>query len=94
MTQNNLQKKLIDALITTHQDPSNAFKKALKRNDDVKILLNHDKKRELGSTKKGNLELEEDTKKENIHKSKIKSFSDLIIFLWLFFFTGVFATFE
>ena len=37
-----------------------AFKKALKRNDDVKILLNHDKKRELGSTKKGNLELEED----------------------------------
>ncbi len=30
MTQNNLQKKLIDALITTHQDPSNAFKKALK----------------------------------------------------------------
>ena len=37
-----------------------AFKKALKRNDDVKILLNHDPKRELGSTKQGNLELEED----------------------------------
>lgn len=37
-----------------------AFKKALKRNDDVKILLNHDPKRELGSMKKGNLELEED----------------------------------
>ena len=37
-----------------------AFKKALKRNDDVKILLNHNPKRELGSTKKGNLELEED----------------------------------
>lgn len=37
-----------------------AFKKALKRNDDVKILLNHDPSRELGSTKKGNLELEED----------------------------------
>lgn len=37
-----------------------AFKKALKRNDDVKILLNHDWNRELGSTKKGNLELEED----------------------------------
>ena len=37
-----------------------AFKKALKRNDDVKILLNHDPKRELGSTKKGNLQLEED----------------------------------
>ena len=38
-----------------------AFKKALKRNDDVKILLNHDPSRELGSTKQGNLELEEDT---------------------------------
>ena len=37
-----------------------AFKKALKRNDDVHILLNHDWKRDLGSTKKGNLELEED----------------------------------
>lgn len=37
-----------------------AFKKALKRNDNVKILLNHDPSRELGSTKQGNLELEED----------------------------------
>jgi len=37
-----------------------AFKKALKRNDDVKILLNHNPKRVLGSTKEGNLELEED----------------------------------
>lgn len=37
-----------------------AFKKALKRNDDVHILLNHDWKRDLGSTKAGNLELEED----------------------------------
>ena len=37
-----------------------AFKKALKRNDDIKILLNHDPNRELGSTKQGNLELEED----------------------------------
>ena len=37
-----------------------AFKRALKRNDDVKILLNHDPSRELGSTKQGNLELEED----------------------------------
>lgn len=37
-----------------------AFKKALKRNDDVKILLNHDPSRELGSMKQGNLELEED----------------------------------
>lgn len=37
-----------------------AFGKALKRNDDVHILLNHDWNRDLGSTKKGNLELEED----------------------------------
>ena len=37
-----------------------AFKKALKRNDDVKILLNHDWNRNLGSTRQGNLELEED----------------------------------
>ena len=37
-----------------------AFKKALKRNDDVHILLNHDWNRDLGSTKKGNLELTED----------------------------------
>jgi HK97 family phage prohead protease len=37
-----------------------AFKRALKRNDDVHILLNHDWNRDLGSTKQGNLELEED----------------------------------
>lgn len=37
-----------------------AFKKALKRNNDVHILLNHDWNRDLGSTKQGNLELEED----------------------------------
>lgn len=37
-----------------------AFSKALKRNDDVHLLLNHDWKRDLGSTKKGNLELKED----------------------------------
>lgn len=37
-----------------------AFKKALKRNKDVKILLNHDWNRVLGSTAQGNLELEED----------------------------------
>lgn len=30
MTQNNLQKKLIDALITTHQEPTKAFKKAIR----------------------------------------------------------------
>lgn len=37
-----------------------AFKRALNRNDDVHILLNHDWSRDLGSTKQGNLELEED----------------------------------
>lgn len=37
-----------------------AFKKALKRNDDVHLLLNHDWNKDLGSTKKGNLELTED----------------------------------
>lgn len=37
-----------------------AFKKAIKRNNDIHILLNHDWNRDLGSTKKGNLELEED----------------------------------
>ena len=37
-----------------------AFDKSLKRNADVQILLNHDKSRNLGSIKKGNLELRED----------------------------------
>nr|DAH96704.1 MAG TPA: prohead serine protease [Caudoviricetes sp.] len=37
-----------------------AFARALKRNDDVHVLLNHDWQRDLGSTKKGNLELAED----------------------------------
>lgn len=37
-----------------------AFAKALKRNDDVRILLNHDWSRDLGGTKDGNLELTED----------------------------------
>lgn len=37
-----------------------AFKKALSRNDNVRILLNHDPARDLGGTKDGNLELEED----------------------------------
>lgn len=38
-----------------------AFGNALKRNDDIHILLNHDWDRDLGSTKQGNLNLEEDT---------------------------------
>lgn len=37
-----------------------AFTKALQRNNDVKILLNHDPERELGSQQQGNLELHED----------------------------------
>jgi hypothetical protein len=37
-----------------------AFKRALGRNDNVRILLNHDPERDLGGTKDGNLELEED----------------------------------
>lgn len=38
-----------------------AFTKALERNDDVKLLLDHDYNRELGSMKRGNLELIEDS---------------------------------
>ena len=38
-----------------------AFSNALKRNDDVHVLLNHDWSRDLGSTKQGNLELTEDS---------------------------------
>ena len=37
-----------------------AFRKALSRNDNVRLLLNHDPNRDLGGTKDGNLELEED----------------------------------
>ena len=38
-----------------------AFFRALQRNDNVKILLNHDPERVLGSQKQGNLELHEDS---------------------------------
>lgn len=38
-----------------------AFTKAINRNDEIHILLNHDWDRDLGSTKKGNLELHEDS---------------------------------
>lgn len=37
-----------------------AFKKALERAEDVRILLNHDWDRDLGGTKDGTLELKED----------------------------------
>lgn len=37
-----------------------AFKRAIERNDDVRVLLNHDWDRDLGGTKDGTLELIED----------------------------------
>lgn len=37
-----------------------AFGKAIQRNDDIHVLLNHRWDRDLGSTKQGNLELTED----------------------------------
>lgn len=37
-----------------------AFKRALEREDDVRLLLNHDPQMDLGGTKDGNLELNED----------------------------------
>lgn len=37
-----------------------AFSKAIKRNDNIRILLNHDWNKDLGGTKDGNLDLEED----------------------------------
>ena len=40
---------------------SGAFGKAIKRNDDIHCLLNHDWERDLASTKRGNLELEENS---------------------------------
>lgn len=37
-----------------------AFKKAIDRNDNIRLLLNHDWNRDLGGTKEGTLELKED----------------------------------
>lgn len=37
-----------------------AFNRAIERNDDIRILLNHDYSKDLGGTKDGNLELYED----------------------------------
>lgn len=37
-----------------------AFKKSIERNDDVRLLLNHDPNIDLGGTRDGNLELTED----------------------------------
>ena len=38
-----------------------AFFKAINRNDDIHVLLNHDWNRDLGGTRQGNLELYEDS---------------------------------
>lgn len=38
-----------------------AFGHAIERNEDIHVLLNHDWKRDLGSTSQGNLELKEDS---------------------------------
>lgn len=37
-----------------------AFKRALERNNNIRLLMNHDKTRDLGGTKEGNLVLKED----------------------------------
>ena len=37
-----------------------AFKKAIQRNDNIRLLLNHNWERDLGGTKDGNLVLTED----------------------------------
>ena len=37
-----------------------AFQRAIDRNDNIRLLLNHDRTRDLGGTKDGNLELKED----------------------------------
>ena len=71
-----------------------AFQRALRRNDNIRILLNHDWNRDLGGTKDGNLELCEDaiglrvratiTDKEVVDKAKR---GDLVG--WSFGFTDV-----
>ena len=38
-----------------------AFKRAIQKNSDIHVLLNHDWSRDLGSTTRGNLELTEDS---------------------------------
>lgn len=45
----------------TEKVMSGCFGRAIERNDDIKILLNHDWNKELGTTKNGSLELVEDT---------------------------------
>ena len=56
-----LSKPLNDRLGTfVERVKAGAFKRALERADDVRILLNHDWGKDLGGIKDGNLELSED----------------------------------
>lgn len=56
-----LSKPLKDRLGTfVERVKAGAFKKALERAEDVRILINHDWARDLGGIKDGNLELSED----------------------------------
>lgn len=57
-----LSKPLINPRIGKFREriKAGAFKRAIDRNDDIHVLLNHDINRDLGSTKQGNLELHED----------------------------------
>lgn len=45
----------------TERIKKGAFKRAIERNDNVHILLNHNWDKDLGSTKQGNLKLNEDS---------------------------------
>lgn len=56
-----LSKPLKDRLGTfVERVKAGAFKRALERADDVRILINHDWQRDIGGIKDGNLELSED----------------------------------
>lgn len=56
-----LSKPLNDRLGTfVERVKAGAFKKALERADDVRLLINHDWERDMGGIKDGNLELSED----------------------------------
>lgn len=56
-----LSKPITERLGTFRERVSaGTFKKALKRAQDVRILLNHNESRDLGGIKDGNLKLEED----------------------------------
>lgn len=50
----------VDGKMFKEQMEPKVFERALKKTDNVDLLLNHNKARKLGSTKAGNLELYED----------------------------------